>query len=79
MAKIKYKSTPEDIAALKIFMDTAEEEEISLKLDMMNFFMDWIVKRHRKMDAHYHNSIYNFLVLIGHRPKQQTKTQGETE
>ena len=70
-------ATNEDLRALKKFIDNADEEETSLKLDILEFFTDWSINRQGEKDAHYHNAVYNFLVLIGHRPQQQTNNKGE--
>ena len=64
-----YTAKPEDNKIIKEWIDTCSSEDSELKLDILDFFLKWIMDYNRKKDSIYHNSIYRILVAIGMNPK----------
>ena len=66
---IRYESTKEDVRAIRKFLDTYDEDDTGLALDILSFFLDWQMERNCKRDAYYHHHIYSILCMIGYPPK----------
>ena len=71
---IRFKSTEEDIRAIRKFLDTHDNEDTRLALDILGFLTDWHMERNGEKDAHYHHNIYSILCMIGCPPKMDRKT-----
>ena len=64
-----YTATSKDIKIIKEWIDTCSSEDSELKLQILDFFLKWIMDYNRKKDSIYHNSIYKILQSIGMNPK----------
>ena len=64
-----YTATLEDNKIIKEWIDTCSSEDSELKLDILDFYLKWILDHNRKTDPIYHNSIYRILKSIGMNPK----------
>ena len=64
-----YTATSKDIEIIKEWLDSCSPEYSELKLQILDFFLKWIMDYNRKKDSIYHNSIYRILKSIGMNPK----------
>jgi|TARA_B100000315_G_scaffold72218_1_gene65811 hypothetical protein len=62
----KFKTNPEDIAALKKFIDTADEDDTSLKIQLLGWMFDNINKINieQMRDKKFHQDVLTWLHLI---------------
>ena len=64
-----YTATSKDIEIIKEWLDSCSPGNSELKLQILDFFLKWIIDYNRKKDSIYHNSIYKILQSIGMNPK----------
>ena len=64
-----YTAKSKDIEIIKEWLDSCSPEYSELKLQILDFFLKWIMNYNRKKDPIYHNSIYRILKSIGMNPK----------
>ena len=48
-----YTATPEDNKIIKEWIDTCSSEDSELKLDILDFYLKWILDHNRKTDSIY--------------------------